>query len=405
MTSARRLTSALLGLGIALVAVLGLGGIPAVAATPPIGSFPVWTKAAAGTFDATFSAASAFPSAHVVTTDTGASIASGKSAFLGATTGFGQTFGSTRLQPYLTIASLGASTASTTTITFASATPVGWGFAVGDIDADYVSLAAAGPGGAVTSAQFGAQNTNNVPFLNYCRNASPRPTPCPASGEPYADVPAWCAGVIPVAPCLGKPADSVVGNGSDTAGSYDWFIPTVPVSTLTLTFLPLSGLPNFQLWLVAPAPAAAVTGTISLPASPTAPVPAGTAVELLDAAGTAVPDIQGDPVTAPVASTGVFSLVAELGDYQLQVIVPAGFTAPAPVPFTAAADTVDLGTLAIAAVAAAAPAPAPAAADPALAPTGTAPGQVLAAGFGLVGLGAALLGGALLAARRRGAGA
>lgn len=384
----------------ALVAVLAWGSTQANAATPPIGSFPTFTKTAAGTFDAVFSSASAFPSAQVVTTDAGASTASGKSAFLGASTGFGQTFGSTRLQPYLTIASLGASTASTTTVSFASAAPVGWGFALGDIDADYVSLAATGPGGAVTSAQFGAQNTTNVPFLNYCRNASPRPTPCPASGEPYTDVPAWCPGVISVAPCLGKPADSVVGSGSDTAGSYDWFIPTVPVTSLTLTFTPLSGLPNFQFWMVAPAPAATVTGTVSLPASPTDPIPAGTAVGLLDAAGTAVPNIEGDPVTAPVSSTGSFSLVTELGSYQLQVIVPPGFTAPAPLPFTAA-DPVDLGTLAIAAVAASPGAPPPVAADPELAPTGSSPGSLLAGGTGATLLGGALLVRSVVAARRR----
>jgi hypothetical protein len=242
----------------------------------------------------------------------------------------------------------------------------------------------------VTSAQFGAQNTTNVPFLNYCRNASPRPTPCPASGEPYTDVPAWCPGVIAVAPCLGKPADSVVGRGSDTAGAYDWFIPTVPVTSLTLTFTPQAGLPNFQLWMVAPAPAATVTGTVALPGSPADPIPAGTAVELLDAAGTAVPNIEGDPVTAPVSSTGAFSLVTEAGIYQLQVIVPPGFTAPAPLAFTAA-DPVDLGTLAIAAVAASPGAPPTVVADPQLARTGASPGFILAGGVGVTLLGAALL--------------
>ena len=113
--------SAVLRMMTALVTVLGRSRSSAAAATPQIGSFPEWDKTAPGTFDAVFSTASAFPATHAVTTNAGASLASGKSAFPGARTGFGQTFGSTHLQSYLTIVSLGTSASSTSTETFTAA--------------------------------------------------------------------------------------------------------------------------------------------------------------------------------------------------------------------------------------------------------------------------------------------
>ncbi|WP_354567304.1 hypothetical protein [Glaciihabitans sp. UYNi722] len=380
---------------VAAVAIAALISTGAAGAAPAdIGSYPAWTKTAAGQFSGTFPAAAAFPNATVATNDTGASVASGKSAFLGATTGWGQTFGSSRLQPYITIASLGQTNASTSTVTFDSATPVGWGFAVGDIDADYVTISATGPGGPLDSTQLGARNTNNNPVLNYCLNASPKPSTC-GPGNNFTDVPAWCPATAMGVPCDGKPANSVVGHSLDSSGAYDWFVPTVPVTSMTLTFTPLSGLPNFQLWIVAPTPATTVTGTIVLPNEP-AP-PAGTQVALLDSTGAAVPNIQGDPVSSPVAPDGSFRLDTANGDYELAAVVPTGFTAPAPVPFTANSVDVDLGTLAISAAPVVVPPVVAPAGDPELAPTGANAVPLLLTGSGVILLGLLLVG----ASRRR----
>ncbi|CAN5167875.1 hypothetical protein BH09ACT1_BH09ACT1_26190 [soil metagenome] len=375
--------------GFALALVVGVVNPPsAMAATAPIGAFPTWTKTAPGAFTGVFSAAAAFPSVSVTSSDTVSAIASGQSAFLGASTGFGQRFGSSRLQPYLTISSLGAVNPSVTTLTFASTTPVGWGIAFGDIDADYVTIAATGPGGALTSAELGAQDTTNVPYLNYCRNASPKPGTC-GSGTIFNDAPAWCPTGVVGAPCTGKPANSVVGSGTDTAGAYDWFVPTVGIDSITLTFTPQLGLPSFQLWLVAPAAASTVTGTVALGGTPT--VPTGTSVELLDSAGAAVPDIQGNPVASTVASDGTFALVTEQGSFQLQVVPPSGFAVPAPIPFTAGAADAALGTIAVQAAAVipipAAPTVAPGAADPTLAATGPDDLPLGLSGLALLGVG------------------
>jgi len=194
------------------------------AATPPVGSFPDLTRTAPGQFTASFSDYTGFPDATITTDNTGASIASGRSAFLGASTGFGKQFGSSRQQPYITIASLGqqADDFSTTTISFADSTPAGWGIAFGDIDADYVTMTATGPGGAVTPEQFGAQDSMaGDDYLNYCRDASPRPGSCTTAQAPYYDYPELCGTGSTYALCATLPAGSIsaVGHGADTAGS------------------------------------------------------------------------------------------------------------------------------------------------------------------------------------------
>ena len=336
----------------AVMALAIVGAAPATAATAPVGVFPTWNTTGPGQFTGSFSAASGFPDVTVSTDDTGAAIAQGKSAFLGATTGFGKQFGSSRLQPYLTIASLGGSDFSTTTLTFAAPTTPGWGIAVGDIDADYVTLTGTVPGGPLTPAQFGAQDSlAGDDFLNYCANASPKPTGCRAANAPYTDYPELCGtgSTYPLCATLPPGSISAVGHGGDTDGSYDWFMPTVPVTEITLTFTPLSGLPTFQLWLVAPSPAATVTGEVQFDADASLPVPAGTSIALLDDAGAPVRDIEDEPVVVPVATDGSFSFVTPFGDYQLDLVTP-GDVAPVgafPVSLTADSDTVDLGVLAI----------------------------------------------------------
>jgi hypothetical protein len=374
--------------------VIAVGGAPrsALAATPPIGTFPVWSSSAAGEFDAVFAAASGFPAAHVSTDNTGASVAAGKSAFLGATTGFGQQFGSSRLQPYLTIGANGLLSPSTTTITFASPAPVGWSFALGDIDADYVSIVATSGGTPLTSTELGVRDSApGSAYLNYCRAASPKPTGCAAIDAPYDDFPTWCP-TGAAGPCAGKPENTLLGDGSDSSGSYQWFVPTVPVDAVTLTFTAQIGFPSYQLWLVAPSPATTVTGDVQL-ATPDEPIPAGVLLELLDAAGTPVTDIQDEPVLIPVAPDGGFSFVTGDGDYQLDIVVPEGIDpAPEQFPFafTAAGDALNLGVLALA----------PTAAPAALPPTGSDPLAPVALAAALLALGVALLGGVARRARR-----
>ncbi|MEP6842950.1 MAG: hypothetical protein ABJA11_05480 [Pseudolysinimonas sp.] len=347
--------------GLALTVALATGvGSPAAAATPPIGSFPVWTQPTSYTFIGQLAPAVGGGTIAVSTTAANARIAeTGQQAFLGAQTGFGQKFGSSRYQSYLTIglaptvppATHGADSVTTVTL---PALPVGWGFAVGDIDADMVTIGAvgggSGGGGALTAAELNPQDTGGVPKLNYCDNASPKPSGCGA-GTSFTDAPWWCP-VPAAAPCNpAAPPLTVVGNGVDTAGAYDWFVPTVSVTTLTLTYQWLSGIPSFQLWIIAPAPAATVDGKVDL--STGAPAPADTTLGLEHADGTPVLDVTNAPVTVAVAADGSFSFATELGDYRLTLDPPTGYQVADPtafpLAFTASADTLDLGTLTLSA--------------------------------------------------------
>ena len=76
----------------AIVAAVLFVASPAHAATPPVGVFPVISTTAEG-FDATFTAASGMPTAHITTDAPGATAAAGASAFLGSSTTFGAEYG------------------------------------------------------------------------------------------------------------------------------------------------------------------------------------------------------------------------------------------------------------------------------------------------------------------------
>lgn len=272
-------------------------------------------------------------------------------------------------------------------MTFDAPTTTGWGFALGDVDADLVSIVATGPGGTLTSAQLGAQSTVDA---NYCFGASPKPTTCGA--VPTNDVPTWCPAGSADPVCVGRPADSLVGSGTDTSGAYGWFTPTVPVTSLQLTFASQLGLPSFQLWLVGMSQASTVTGELSLGGTGAEPIPAGTSLGLLDDAGVPVTDILDEPVLIPLPPSGEFGFETAYGDYQLDLVAPPEVVVDPglfPVPFTADSDATALGTILAAALD-------PAAADP-LVPTGVdAPVHLIVASV-------LLLGGAVLvvAARRR----
>jgi hypothetical protein len=312
---------------------------PATAATPPIGVFPVIT-ATGGGFDATFSSASGMPTAHI-TTDASATTAAGASAFLGASTTFGAEFGSSRKQPYLSVPAVPPFSASTTTITFDTPTPAGWALALGDVDADYVSIAASNGPTALTTAQLGVQAPGN-----YCAGASPSPSACSGATAPY-DVPAWCGDPVPAAACAGKPVNTLLGSGTDSSGAYGWFRPTVPVTSVTLTFTPQLGFPTYQLWLVAMSRAATVSGTIVT----SEPLPANTSLALLDDTGAPVTDILDQPVLVPVDADGSFEFQTAFGDYRLEFDPPPGVDVDPdvfPLAISADSDVIALGSIELA---------------------------------------------------------
>ncbi|CAN5296333.1 hypothetical protein BH11ACT3_BH11ACT3_13560 [soil metagenome] len=331
--------------GAAMLVMTGAGA-PAVAAPAAIGAFPVWTQTASTDFTGRLPASAGGGVIAVHTDAVNARVAeSGTQAFLGAQTGFGQRFGTSRYQSYLTFGLAPASAPSTTTISLPTLA-AGWGFALGDIDADMVTIAASDGGAGLTPAQLGAQDTAGTPYLNYCRNASPKPSGCSGAG-PFDDFPFWCPDAASGAVCAGLPAfPTVVGQLADTYGAYDWFVPTVPVDTLTLTFRPQSGSPIFQLWIVAPASASTVSGAVTLDSG--GPAPAGTTLAL-EQNGAPVLDVEAKPVIVPVAADGTFSFDTIDGDYELELLPPPGFADADPrvfpLAFTAAGGAVGLGTL------------------------------------------------------------
>ena len=220
-------------------------------------------------------------------------------AFLNATTPYGAVFGSTQGSNYLSAGASSGGQPSTTTITLDSPSPPNtWGFNLGDIDADQMLIQATGPGGPLTAAQLGFQGT-----FNYCTPTTPRPASC--GGLAHTDVPTW------------NPATSTLtGTGTDTQGASGWFRPTVPVTSITLTYSVLTGIPSFQLWtsvLVWD-----ISGSVTLDTG--GPPPAGTEVRLLDANGAFVDDIVFGGDDEDYGFDGVAA-----APYTVQVIPPAGY--------------------------------------------------------------------------------
>ncbi|KRC61920.1 hypothetical protein ASE14_14145 [Agromyces sp. Root81] len=341
----------LLGAPAAMLAV----GAPAAAVEPDefgvFASYEMSAATAPNTFagTATFATTADASPIEITTDSTTVKVPTGESAFLGASTGFGQYFGSTRSQPYLYLSPSAGNAPSTTTLRFTGAVPpLGWGFAVGDIDADYVTIEPLDAGGAVLPlSTLNAQDTGGTPLLNYCANAVPKPSSCVGPG-PFTDHPWWLTTAGPSPTLPGPfPAGSVVGNGIDTYGSYDWFLPSAEVHGLRLTFTVQSGIPIYQLWLAAVATKATITGTVVLPeAPPGTPVPDGTKAELHNGDGTPVLDIEDQVVTTPVAPDGSFAFETEQrpadDPYQVVLVPPARYEPPAPTTVVADAAEVEV---------------------------------------------------------------
>jgi len=164
------------------------------------------------------------------------------SAVLDASTPFGAVYGSSIGQSYIRLSSPYISGSSSTVFTFASVTPAtGFGFTLGDIDAEAITISATTTGGvAVTAAELGYTDS-----FNY------------ANGS---DVPTWNAGT-----------STLIGNTAETSGASGWFSPTVPLETITFTSATLMGSPEYQVWMAAliPFPVTTTTTTTTIPSTTT----------------------------------------------------------------------------------------------------------------------------------------
>lgn len=212
-----------------------------------------------------------FPSAEFTTDSRAGSIGviSGASTFLNPSTPPGAFFGSSQNRPYLNLrpAADRPDAPSTTTYSFTAPTPTGgWGFVLGDVDADRIVISATGVDGAPVSAEeLGFQGV-----FNYCGGS---PSSC-APTEP-ASLPSWDPQSLTLD---GNP------QAADTDGAAAWFRPAVSLTTLTFTYFQRSGLPIYQTWFASIA--RDVSGIVRgcTTTGGTGPV-AGANVALLDASG------------------------------------------------------------------------------------------------------------------------
>ena len=221
---------------------------PATISTPAAAAFiaPALTSAVGGTAsyaawvvsganaDATF-ANTVFPAVSAEVNPGSISAPSGASVWLTEGTAFGAVYGSSRNHPYLSVGLPGGKNEGSLTLTFAGAnTPGTWGFALGDIDAEDVTITAKSASGFELDVSTWFKDT-----FNYC-NTSTKPTSCPAgtsTGEPT-----WNAETATL---------KGYADGHDTSGDAAWFQPSKEVKTLTLTQKRISGFPSYQLWIAA----------------------------------------------------------------------------------------------------------------------------------------------------------
>ena len=227
----RKLITALISL-----AVLAAAAFIAPAITSAVGgtgSYAAWVASGANA-DATF-AKTVFPAVSAEVNPGSISAPSGASVWLTEGTAFGAVYGSSRNHPYLSVGLPGGKNEGSLTLTFADGTTPGtWGFALGDIDAEDVTITATSAKGSELDVSTWFKDT-----FNYC-NTSPKPTSCPAgtsTGEPT-----WNAETATL---------KGYADGHDTSGDAAWFQPSKEVKTLTLTQKKISGFPSYQLWIAA----------------------------------------------------------------------------------------------------------------------------------------------------------
>jgi len=211
-------------------------------------------------------------------------VASGSSTWLSADTPFGAQFGSSRNRDYLfTSLPLGAS-GTVVTVTFATPTPAGtWGFALGDVDAEDITVAATGADGEALDVSGWFQSA-----FNSC-TVSPRPPACPAGT--HTDQPTWAAPVLR-------------GSSSDTNGAAAWFRPTSSVKTLTFSQVrSVAGAPVYQLWIASDIVSATASSTASASPASASPTDSTSPADSTSASESASPSPSTS--TSPTVATAV----------------------------------------------------------------------------------------------------
>ena len=206
------------------------------------GVYGVWT-ASGGSGEVTFPGTS-FPSASFTSIDSTQTVA--KSQTLIGSSPFGLQYGTSRGATYLLTAVASGQTTGSVTLTFDSAPIAGtWGMALGDVDAENVT---------VTAQDSAGRKLNMNEFFVESFNT--------ATGQ--NDVPTW-----------DPRTETLMGSGTDTQGASAWFTPSGDVKTITLTQKKLSGFPQYALWIATDLPkptsaSSSASASASASASPTA---------------------------------------------------------------------------------------------------------------------------------------
>jgi uncharacterized repeat protein (TIGR01451 family) len=247
---------------VVLAAVIGLAGMtllpPRIAhASDIVAEYGTW--AVSGKTGTVVVPGSYFPVGDVSSDARIFRVFPGKSSWLNDSTPVGQEFGSSQGHEYVQFNAVSATHSSKTTITFATPAPAnGWGFVLGDIDAEKVQVKATGADDkALPSADLGWKDA-----FNYCVD-TPRPTSCKKT--PFVDKPTWDAST-----------GTLSGHGPDTDGASGWFMPTKSIKSLTLVYSVLTGIPVAQLWIAAKWQKQKADILIDKTAYPTDVLPGGT---------------------------------------------------------------------------------------------------------------------------------
>ena len=314
-----RRTTALAALGSLLSVAGGLalvgGATSADAATAnPPSSFVGWGTDLAGTPGAYVSTPKLFglgyPDASMTSdSDRTASVPQGLSTWWGAQTPPGKYWGSSHRKSFLSVrpASDTPGPASTTTISFPGAdAPTGWGFVVGDVDSEVVTVTGVrADGQAASSEDLGFRGT-----FNACATPDKMDS-CPTVA---GKAPRWDVDLL-----------TLTGSSeqADAIGADGWFVPTARLRSVTLSSTWTAGEPVFQTWVVTRT--SNLSGTVSV---------SDGLCDLTQAAVTLV-GAEGEVVkTVPVAEDGTWSFgqVAATNDFAARLTgVPPGCRASSPV--------------------------------------------------------------------------
>ena len=151
----RKITYGVIGLSL-------VAGTMAVAsasqAASGTGMYATWT--ASGSSVSASVAGTTFPTISGSVVD--GSVSTAVSATLTGSSPFGQVYGTSSGKTYLSNGLAAGKNTSTTTLTFSAATPVGtWGFALGDIDAESVTVTATNAAGAAVNTATWFQSAFN----------------------------------------------------------------------------------------------------------------------------------------------------------------------------------------------------------------------------------------------------